>query len=210
LVAMAQRISPFDRNRYRRKPPWASGPITSNRSMTPTSPWAVQRRAADCLGISERTLHRWRAAGLLQPGDHYRRKFPNPNSPLLYHLERCERAMAEACARHPGRLELAPERSSQATKRSLELVQAPSITASSRHLLPPTSARSPQRQPGEDAEPLAHGGIDAAAGPIAEDGGGIKGRLGRGGGAAGGLARGAACRAGRLPGRGQPGRAHTA
>jgi starch synthase len=72
--------------------------------MTVSCPWAVQRDAAARLGISERTLHRWRTAGLLQPGEHYRRKFPNPNSPLLYHLERCEHTMSAAAARHPGRV----------------------------------------------------------------------------------------------------------
>jgi hypothetical protein len=85
------------------------------------SAWAVQRLAADGLGVSERTLHRWRAAGLLKPGEHYRRKFPNPNSPLLYHLERCEQAMGEACARHPGRLEVASMFPRHASDRRLEV-----------------------------------------------------------------------------------------
>ena len=61
--------------------------------------WVPQRVAADDLGISERTLLRWRSAGLLKLGVHYRRKFPNPNSPLLYKLELVEQAMAEAFAR---------------------------------------------------------------------------------------------------------------
>jgi len=69
--------------------------------------WASQRAAADNLGVSERTLLRWRAAGLLQPAEHYRRKFPAANSPLLYHLERCEQAMAAAFARDFRTLELA-------------------------------------------------------------------------------------------------------
>ncbi len=77
--------------------------------MSSTFPWAVQRTAADHLGISERTLHRWRAAGLLKPGLHFRRKFPNPNSPLLYHLERCDEAMSQACVRSPQRLEVATD-----------------------------------------------------------------------------------------------------
>jgi hypothetical protein len=37
--------------------------------MTHTPHWSVQRQAADCLGVSERTLHRWRSAGLLKPGE---------------------------------------------------------------------------------------------------------------------------------------------
>jgi hypothetical protein len=77
--------------------------------MSPSFPWAVQRAAADHLGISERTLHRWRAAGLLKAGVHFRRKFPNPNSPLLYHLERCDEAMSLACSKHPQRLEVAAD-----------------------------------------------------------------------------------------------------
>jgi hypothetical protein len=40
-------------------------------------------------------------------GVHYRRKFPNPNSPLLYKLELVEQAMAEAFARDFRTLELA-------------------------------------------------------------------------------------------------------
>jgi hypothetical protein len=53
----------------------------------------MQRHAADCLGISERTLHRRRAAGLLKPGHHFRRNLPNANGPLLYHPHRSEEAM---------------------------------------------------------------------------------------------------------------------
>jgi predicted site-specific integrase-resolvase len=76
--------------------------------MTTTTPiWVPQRVAADDLGISERTLLRWRSAGLLKLGVHYRRKFPNPNSPLLYKLELVEQAMAEAFARDFRKLELA-------------------------------------------------------------------------------------------------------
>lgn len=78
--------------------------------MNATPAWSAQRHAAERLGVSERTLHRWRSAGLLKPGEHYRRKFPNPNSPLLYHLERCEDAMSRACATPWQSLELAPER----------------------------------------------------------------------------------------------------
>ena len=81
--------------------------------MTTTLAWAVQRQAADHLGIRERTLHRWRSAGLLKPGQHFRRKFPNPNSPLLYHLERCEEAMNHACSRPWQQLEQAPLHSRQ-------------------------------------------------------------------------------------------------
>ena len=68
--------------------------------------WVTQRAAADNLCVSERTLQRWRAAGLLQAGEHYRRKFPATNSPLLYQLERCEQAMSAAFARDHRTLEL--------------------------------------------------------------------------------------------------------
>ncbi len=68
--------------------------------------WASSRAAADQLGMSERTLHRWRTAGLLKPGAHYRRKFPAPNSPLLYDLEAVEAVMREATARDPRFLEM--------------------------------------------------------------------------------------------------------
>jgi predicted site-specific integrase-resolvase len=72
-----------------------------------TSVWVPQRAAADGLGVSERTLHRWRSAGLLKIGIHYRRKFPAANSPLLYQLELCEKAMNDAFARDHRTLELA-------------------------------------------------------------------------------------------------------
>lgn len=75
--------------------------------MTTPTQWAPARAAADYLQVSERTLQRWRAAGLLQPAKHYRRKFPAANSPLLYHLERCEQAMTAAFARDHRTLELA-------------------------------------------------------------------------------------------------------
>jgi predicted site-specific integrase-resolvase len=74
---------------------------------TQSPAWVPQRAAADQLGISERTLHRWRSSGLLRPGEHYRRKFPATNSPLLYQLERCEQTMAAAFARDARTLERA-------------------------------------------------------------------------------------------------------
>ena len=61
--------------------------------------WATAREARDQLGVSERTLARWRASGLFQPGQHWRRKFPSPNSPVQYHLEQCQAVMSEATAR---------------------------------------------------------------------------------------------------------------
>jgi hypothetical protein len=75
--------------------------------MKNTQLWVPQRVAADELGVSERTLLRWRSAGLLKTGVHYRRKFPANNSPLLYHLELCDQAMTEAFARDHRTLELA-------------------------------------------------------------------------------------------------------
>lgn len=74
--------------------------VTTNfHHMEITTKWAPGRTAADYLNVSERTLFRWRAAGLLKPGVHFRRKFPAANSSLIYDLELCERAMNEACAR---------------------------------------------------------------------------------------------------------------
>lgn len=138
--------------------------------MTSSSPWARQRHAADCLGISERTLHRWRAAGLLQPGLHFRRKFPNPNSPLLYHLERCEEAMNEAFARPASSLEVAPSASSQSSSRTIEMALHPTPRPESGVRPRPAASphRSSQRQAGEDRQPLAHSGIDPVVGPLTE------------------------------------------
>ena len=76
--------------------------------MTNSTPiWVPQRAAADHLGVSERTLLRWRSAGLLKPGIHFRRKFPAANSSLLYHLQRCDQTISEAFARDHRTLELA-------------------------------------------------------------------------------------------------------
>jgi hypothetical protein len=75
--------------------------------MPAKTPWAPARAAADYLQVSERTLHRWRSAGLLKLGVHYRRKFPATNSPLLYQLELCEKAMNDAFSRDHRTLELA-------------------------------------------------------------------------------------------------------
>ena len=75
--------------------------------------WATARDAREELGISERTLARWRASGLLKPAKHWRRKFTTPNSPVLFHLSSCEEAMGEATARSADLLEKAviPSRS---------------------------------------------------------------------------------------------------
>jgi hypothetical protein len=80
--------------------------------------WA---KAREELGISERTLARWRASGLLKPGKHWRRNFPTPNSPVLYHLPSCEETMGEATARSADLLERAvvpsrPHRPAMGTK----------------------------------------------------------------------------------------------
>ena len=74
--------------------------------MKTTILWVPQRVCADQLGVSERTLLRWRSAGLLKIGVHFRRKFPATNSPLLYQLELCDKAMTEAFARDHRTLEL--------------------------------------------------------------------------------------------------------
>ena len=65
--------------------------------MKPTL-WLGAHDTARALGISYSTLYRWRTYGLLKPGVHWRRKFPNPNSPILYNLPRVEASMSEATA----------------------------------------------------------------------------------------------------------------
>lgn len=70
-----------------------------------TKNWVPQRAAADYLGVSERTLLRWRKAGYLSLGDHYVRKFPTPNSPVVYCLSRCEEQRSKLFSVEP--LELA-------------------------------------------------------------------------------------------------------
>jgi hypothetical protein len=75
--------------------------------MTTVAHWAGSRATADALAVSERTLHRWRSAGLLKAGIHWRRKFPSSNSPLLYDLAAVEALMREAAARDPRYLEVA-------------------------------------------------------------------------------------------------------
>lgn len=144
--------------------------------MTALCPWAMQREAAARLGVSERTLHRWRAAGLLRASEHWRRKFPNPNSPLLYHLERCEQTMSEAAARYPDWLEEAPLVSSHKHSRPLEVAPTAGM-GGSRGVSFPTAAshRAPQGQPRENAQPLCHSPIHAAAGPVAEHLRGVEG-----------------------------------
>jgi len=74
----------------------------------PIPRWVPALNAGAVLGVSGRTLHRWRSAGLLKPGRHWRRKFPAPNSPILYDLEAVDALMRELAARNPDAIELAP------------------------------------------------------------------------------------------------------
>ena len=48
------------------------------------SKWLTARETAAYLRVSERQLLRWRQAEIFEAGIHYRRKFPNVNSALLY------------------------------------------------------------------------------------------------------------------------------
>ena len=41
----------------------------------------MQLDTADALAVSESTLRRWRSAGLLRAGQHYRRRFPSSINP---------------------------------------------------------------------------------------------------------------------------------
>lgn len=66
--------------------------------MTTTTPWLTAAQACAALGISLSTLYRWRATGLLKAGVDWRRKFPSGNSPVLYHLDRCEQRMGQLTA----------------------------------------------------------------------------------------------------------------
>ena len=75
--------------------------------MTVSIGWCTARVAADHLCVSERTLLRWRLAGLLRPGEHFRRKFLASTSPILYQVELCEQAMIAAFARDIRTLERA-------------------------------------------------------------------------------------------------------
>jgi hypothetical protein len=87
--------------------------VRANRSQPTANPtalslaqeWADARSAGQLLGVSEKTLGRWRKAGLLKAGVHWRRKFPSSNSPVLYHLERCNSTMNETAARSAAFLE---------------------------------------------------------------------------------------------------------
>jgi hypothetical protein len=58
----------------------------------------LTHEAARSLGRSYSTLYRWRTCGLLKRGFHWRRKFPNTKSPILYNLSRVEASMSETTA----------------------------------------------------------------------------------------------------------------
>jgi hypothetical protein len=72
----------------------------------PHPTWVPAFSAGAALGVSGRTLQRWRSAGLLKPGRHWRRKFPAPNSPVLYDLAAVDEVMRELAARDPDSIEL--------------------------------------------------------------------------------------------------------
>jgi hypothetical protein len=54
--------------------------------MTTTEQWVSASKAAEHLGVSTRTLKRWRDAGKLIPGIHYRRKGAGMFAHCVYHL----------------------------------------------------------------------------------------------------------------------------
>jgi len=78
---------------------------TAEQPREPFQEWLDARSAGRALGVSEKTLSRWRKAELFKAGVHWRRKFPSTNSPVLYHLERCNKAMNEAIARSASLME---------------------------------------------------------------------------------------------------------
>ena len=71
------------------------------------SEWYTARETAAYLRVSERQLLRYRQAGILKAGVHYRRKFPSVNSALLYQIVLCEKAMCDAANRDATTLETA-------------------------------------------------------------------------------------------------------
>ena len=71
------------------------------------SEWFTARETAAYLRVSERQLLRYRQAGLLKAGVHYRRKFASVNSALLYQIVLCEKAMCDAAYRDARTLETA-------------------------------------------------------------------------------------------------------
>lgn len=62
------------------------------------TPWLTAPPASTALAVSISTLYRWRSQGLLVAGKDWMRKYPNRNSPVLYHLQRVEQRMATFCA----------------------------------------------------------------------------------------------------------------
>ena len=71
------------------------------------SKWLTARETAAYLRVSERQLLRWRQSEIFEAGIHYRRKFPNANSALLYQIVLCEKAMCDAATRDVRTLEIA-------------------------------------------------------------------------------------------------------
>lgn len=90
----------------------------------PQPTWASAFAAGAALGVSGRTLHRWRSAGLLKPGRHWRRKFPAPNSPILYDLEAVDALMRELAARNPDAIELVTTAEQPLSQRSRRVLAA--------------------------------------------------------------------------------------
>ena len=62
------------------------------------TPWLTAPPASTALAVSISTLYRWRSQGLLVASKDCMRKYPNRNSPVLYHLQRVEQRMAAFCA----------------------------------------------------------------------------------------------------------------
>ncbi len=61
------------------------------------NPWVSGQEVSESLGISEKTLQRWREIGYLKPGTHWR-SAPKPQSipwkpEVIYHLRWCKEEM---------------------------------------------------------------------------------------------------------------------
>jgi len=60
--------------------------------------WLATKQAAKYLGISERTLRKWRSSEYWEAGTHYRRKGPNPHSEMIFDVRACEAAISDFTA----------------------------------------------------------------------------------------------------------------
>ena len=58
--------------------------------------WLSTKDICNHLGVSEKTLQRWRNSGFLKLGIHYRRKFPTTQRYIIYNPLLIEKLLATA------------------------------------------------------------------------------------------------------------------